>query len=295
MQKETEQYWAYFVCSVSPSCVSYESLPNLDKLHSIILLHSFPVHFAAIQINHDLYITGGTNLSSQDTLGKVVKYSLNPLTNLIKTTDQKSMHYNRLKHCLVNVGDKYLYAIGGYGDAGKLRVCEKFSIEKDHWKIVPSLNHARLSAISCVVQHYIYLIGGYTGKHGPNPKQYERLDICDEESGWTIQEITSGEDYVDSILGSGSFAISPFDILIFGGTSKAGPITGIRFNTTENVIEPLRTRQTEQLKRKYYLPYDDKFRNIAPFQFRKKIYVIGDCVGKKCCWSLKKKCWSWFD
>eukprot|EP00826_Nyctotherus_ovalis_P039709 TRINITY_DN3835_c0_g4_i1.p1 TRINITY_DN3835_c0_g4~~TRINITY_DN3835_c0_g4_i1.p1 ORF type:complete len:291 (-),score=69.72 TRINITY_DN3835_c0_g4_i1:156-1028(-) len=287
-----EQYWIYFKSrSVCPALV-FSLLPDLKTHYTfhVFNLPTFPVTIpsssASIQIHNALYVTGGQDYHDQQISSAIIVYSLNPADYSLQIASKPNMACRRMKHAIASIGNKYIYIVGGYGEH-KLSSCEKFVIGREKWVAVPSLNVARVSATACYVQHYIYVVGGCVSKRHWGQTYFERLDVNDEEIGWTLHTFKAGQDLIKGKIGTGALSYSPFDILIFGGAVNTPETINLRFDTVSFTVKSLN---------KYHgAPHDEKYRSAVGLRYKEKVYAITDCTNRKICWLLDEKYWTSID
>lgn len=257
------------------------------------------IHFSSIQIELDFYVIGGTQIGTGAPCNRNTKYSLNGKTKQIMTIELNPMKYSKIKHSMALYKNQFIYIMGGQSaspDKNIMTICEKYSIINNKWSVIPSLNYRRLGATACIIQHFIYIIGGYVkfkkdyskitktikkSYHLNYPQNIESLDLSDEEAGWKPVNINIGNELICNRLGSGSLIMSPFDILIFGGQSDA---SSIRYETVSNEIK--------KTPHKFCYPLDGKYRAILPFYYENLVLVTNDYSRKKSCWHLDKKYWA---
>ncbi len=273
-------YWGYFLNF--SNWIQFMPLPSLENAESFMLTQEIPLHFAAIQVRNSVYLTGGTCEFPSSVLAKAVEFRFDELAKSLSVHQLCKMRCPRFKHCVV-YSENYIYAMAGHGTNKKLRTCEKYSLIQDTWVPLPSLNYARLSASACALGHYVYISGGYMGNKAKTACVVERLDLGDEEAGWSPVQIWAGESLIRGRLGAGAFLMSPHDIQIFGGNTDLPESIGTRFDVIGGMVC--------SLHKKDYVPYDDKYRDISPLVHKRKVYVISDCMAKKCYWSLKHRWW----
>ena len=287
-----EKYWIYFESRCVRPALVFFLLPDLDKNYSFDIFDhiTFPISafpsLSAIQIHNDLYITGGQGYHNQVVNSDVFAFSLNPNDYTLRVVRKPDMKSKRMKHAIVNVEDKHLYVVGGYGE-NKLNSCERFTLRRNKWTPLPALNVPRVSPAAYYLLHYIYVIGGYVPKRYTNFTYFERLDVNDEEAGWSLHRLKEGNKLISRKAGSGTLAYSPYDILIFGGSANTYGTFNIKLNTIGF--------KATKLDAYHGVPYDDKYRSIVGYRHKEKVYIISECTNKRICWLLRDKYWGVID
>ena len=188
-----------------------------------------PCASAVTQIEDRIFISGGWN-PILDTVSEYIE-TTHTLVN------KKPMHYKRANLTTEVTSPKEFAAIGGYDGSICFPWCEIYSIEKNEWTKLPSLNIKRCQAASSLMNNrYLYIIGGY----GSN-NEIEMLDLS-EMKKWIIVQLTPNE--IEFAGSPKSFAISMDEILIFCGQNlKDAAIFDIKDKSVKKCAENLKMEQ----------------------------------------------------
>jgi len=213
------------------------------------LIPTFPVkHRAAVtQIGNRVFLTGGHN-PVVDTVHEFIasKKSLVPKT---------SMKHARYYHSTHVISSDVFVVLGGYNNEKRNAYCEEYSIYKNKWTALPSLNNARQGAGTLLLEKkYLYAIGGY----GSN-STIERLDII-RKNAWIPVNLASNELSID--YSPRAFLISGSEALILSG-NNTDEVVGI-YDINEGTIKK---SEMTTVKDYYY------FVNVCTFG--SYVYIIG--------------------
>jgi len=171
----------------------------------------------SVQISNAFYITGGFNAAKVEfSKASLVIYLSN--FESIKIERKTDMLIEKTMHKLVMLNMDIIFSLGGKSkDQKLLKMCEKYEIEKDEWKVAPPLNEGRIniSAIS-INSTFIYVFGGLKGSHSCT---IELLDTNLEKEGWKIIKLEGNENskVKESI---GCFQLDESKVMIFGGIEE---------------------------------------------------------------------------
>ena len=170
-------------------------------------------YFPSIIVRDSIFLCGGI---TPDGLCLRTTFTFDYIS--MEFVQRKSMIYGRCKHGLADVDNNIVYIIGGAKSKTNLKECSKYDLDMDKWIYVPPLTEEKcLSTCFSFRNRIIYVIGGL----GNNAREYcssiERLDIHNEDDGWSKVEFkTNGW--------SGRYAMNNCQLsdqyfLIFGGAN----------------------------------------------------------------------------
>jgi len=149
---------------------------------------------------------------------KLTKKTLSiDVENDYQEKNRMDMNVGRIYCTSSTVDYKNIHVLGGRDLHTHLSSCEKYSIEKDKWVMIKSLNTPRDCINSAVMDYrYIYAIEGRN--HAGFNRLVERLDTFDEEEGWEMFYV-----YPQTLLrtaksGCWCIQINSTELLIAGGT-----------------------------------------------------------------------------
>ena len=76
------------------------------------------------------------------------------------TLAETSLNHNRSHFALANLGDRFIFAIGGSSENSCMSSAERFDIENNIWEVLPALREARQGASACVHDGSVYVVCG---------------------------------------------------------------------------------------------------------------------------------------
>jgi len=168
-----------------------------------------------IFLNGLIYVIGGENDSKTTIAIDILNYK----RNVIMRADLNTGRYN---HAIEGLTNGWIYCCGGCAGREMLSSCEKYSVSKNKWLIIPSLQEAKQNISVCAFnQRSLYCIGGGLIGHESLFDTIEVLDLFTEDYGWQILNITKKDGRWRALECVGSAQINPYQIMIFGGW-KAG-------------------------------------------------------------------------
>ncbi len=178
--------------------------------------------YAAIQIGHLLYFTGGGEASAG--VPGIAYFSemrsidfqefIRPINNKLA-----SMKIPRAYHTFVALSPASLYVIGGKNSTGLLRACEEYSVELRKWTDKASLNEAKKQAsVTAFNNRYLYAFGGEFETPLKVSSMIECLD-CTQVTAtkWLVIKLSAGADLWHARSLAGCYTIGPDTILVWGG------------------------------------------------------------------------------
>ena len=187
------------------------------------------------------------------------------------------MSEGRSEFCLIAINQNELCAMGG---SRNIKTCEKYSISKDEWRELPSLNQGRCRHAACYfhLSEDIYIFGGGGVQ---KPLEIERLNISTipathkGEKGWEIVQL---KDKSHRIGGhSQSQVISPTEILIFGYDNL---VFDVQYKLT------LRRKQKPPNSTGYLTNY-----NVSSAIYKEKIYCFNDSKNEIIVYNINSRKW----
>jgi len=163
----------------------------------------------AIFIQNSIYLIGGKD-SSKETL----KIDILSYEGTIKIL--QNLNIGRYNHAIEKLSNNYIYCCGGFCGVNLLSSCEKYSISQNKWYIIPSLTEEKQNISLCTINnHYLYCFGGGEPGHVRVRSTVEKLDLLNEENGWSIVQIIG--DWLTPAECMGAAQISVNSVLLFGG------------------------------------------------------------------------------
>jgi len=163
-----------------------------------------------VVVNEIIYVIGGEN-DAKTTLAVDMRSYKREV--IIKA----NLNIGRYNHAVEGVRNEWIYCCGGCAGREMLAACEKYSIKDDKWLFIPKLNEAKQNITLCVTNNYaLFCIGGGLIGHETLYDTVEKLDLFDEEAGWTRINIGHDESF-KPIECIGSTQINPYQIMLFGG------------------------------------------------------------------------------
>eukprot|EP00826_Nyctotherus_ovalis_P046179 TRINITY_DN5188_c0_g2_i4.p1 TRINITY_DN5188_c0_g2~~TRINITY_DN5188_c0_g2_i4.p1 ORF type:complete len:495 (-),score=79.64 TRINITY_DN5188_c0_g2_i4:88-1497(-) len=202
------------------------------------------------QIGSRIFFTGG-----DDPVLNVVKEFIEDTQSVVT---KEPMKYAKCGHKAEPISSAEFVTIGGSDGNSSIAYCEKYSVAKNKWELLPSLNRARrFPATSFIKNKLLYAIGGIDSNN-----EIEMLEI-NEWQNWVTIKLASDKLEFDD--GPAAFPISPNEIMILCGNDTT---TTAIFNLTYNTVR----KCTPSAKRDSY--YENQvciFDNAA--------YIIGEDNG----------------
>jgi hypothetical protein len=157
---------------------------NTQQIAKVELPGPIPKEPTLTQLMNKLYLTGGG-----DYLRNTLEY--NESTNQL--TKKADMRIGKKWHASVVLNSKEFAVLGGYNETFKhLTKCDRYNVENDTWKKLPSMNEKKQSMAACLFQSKeIYVFGGFNGKRlnmiekliiNPLAEKWVTIRTPDEES-----------------------------------------------------------------------------------------------------------------
>eukprot|EP00826_Nyctotherus_ovalis_P048975 TRINITY_DN5840_c0_g3_i1.p1 TRINITY_DN5840_c0_g3~~TRINITY_DN5840_c0_g3_i1.p1 ORF type:complete len:518 (+),score=95.50 TRINITY_DN5840_c0_g3_i1:59-1555(+) len=214
---------------------------------------ALPFRFAAIEVNGNIYLSGGDDRSQYFRslyFYDEVRGGLIPM---------EEMQVARSRHALVEVNNQ-MYAVGGENESGIIRNCEVYDMKANSWRAAPSLIEPRCAHAACYGSGKIYAIGGCGECYLDS---IEVLNIG--QKAWTqikVREV--------NIQFAGAILKEPGEIMIFGGYKENEILSKATFT-----FDP-KTRKIEKGKA---LKEADAFIASEIKAVDKKVYAFGYTKG----------------
>ena len=203
-----------------------------------------PIDSASIYICSRYFLSGGRNENPKELSQFYINNTYEFDFESISFVSKAPMHIEKRNHLLAGVeGSRTFYVLGGYNQKlGYLSVCEKYSMDEDNWKLMPSLREPRQDPTPCIVDsRYIYLFGGavYINNSWSYPLTIEFFDTFNEINEWNKVSYTFDATWSGRIH-LGAAQINDNKILLFGGYNKAGQNDDcFEYNILEKTIVPV--------------------------------------------------------
>ncbi len=222
--------------------------------------HKFVDCSEGVVIGGVIYIVGGEN----DSKATVALDMRNYKREVIKKADLNVGRYN---HAVEAVDGKYIYCCGGCAGREMLGSCEKYSITADRWYVIPSLKEIKQNVTLCASGNSeLFCFGGGLIGHESLFATVEKLDLRDEDAGWTVLNVGHNNQWrpLECI---GSVMLNPYEILLFGGWKPNRDESGKCFiySTVQNDI----VMQKTKLRGKTGFYYA-----LRPVNDHKKVYAM---------------------
>ena len=243
-----------------------------------------PIESSSVYFLNRYFICGGRNEDqkcSKDTFEFIFDSS-----SFIKHSPMKKEKRN---HSLISIKHfASFYSLGGYNaESGYLRACEKYSLKKNTWRLIPSLKEARQDITPCLINtRFIYVIGGALyNKSWIYPMSIEYFDALNEEGEWEKIVYRYCSDWSGRVyIGAAQVGNK---ILIFGGKNESGQTdTCFEYDLTNNTI----TLAADCFK----LPKEASFihRNGGIFVSDSYVHAIGAKSFNLFSYSIKEHKWT---
>jgi len=240
-----------YVYGLCYKIAEYKKLCKYDIINKKLIPTSIVTYGCTItQIGNKVFFSGGDE-PIVNTLNEFIEDTQNIVV-------KEPMKYAKFGHKAEPISSIDFVTVGGSDGNSSIAYCEKYSIPKNKWVQLPSLNRARrFPATSFLKNRFLYAIGGIDSNN-----EIEMLDI-NEWRNWAT--IRLDRDKLEFDDGPAAFPISSNEIIILCGNDTTA--TAI-FNTSRNTIR----RWTSSAKSDSY--YENQvciFNNIA--------YIIGEDNG----------------
>eukprot|EP01022_Parablepharisma_sp_SALTPOND_P001904 TRINITY_DN1078_c0_g1_i1.p2 TRINITY_DN1078_c0_g1~~TRINITY_DN1078_c0_g1_i1.p2 ORF type:complete len:635 (+),score=52.23 TRINITY_DN1078_c0_g1_i1:9499-11403(+) len=141
----------------------------------------------------------------------------------IKITKKAKLLVNRRDFKMITMYNAYIYVIGGQRENRAMGKCEKYSVAKNVWNPIPSLNNPRYQHSAFSFNHYIYVFGG-NARDRVTINVFEKFDILDESAGWKVITVDIGLEPVASLnlFNTAVVQKSPYSCIMCGGRDFSG-------------------------------------------------------------------------
>ncbi len=222
--------------------------------------HKFVDCSEGVVVGGVIYIVGGENDSKATVAIDICNYRR-------EVTRKAELNVGRYNHAVEAVDERLIYCCGGCAGRDMLNHCEKYSVEKDRWVVIPRLNEAKqnitLCALGCAA---LFCFGGGLIGHESLFATAERLDLRDEEAGWQLLNVSPASHW-RPLECVGSVQLNPYEILLFGGWKPNRDESGKCFiyNSVQNEV----TMQRAKLLGKTGFYYA-----LRPHNDNKKVYAM---------------------
>ena len=175
-----------------------------DQMSKTIDVDINIVHPELIEVNGKIYFVGNYGYSPET-------YEIEISTSILR--ERASLkHPKYMTHLVHWFG--MIYSVGMWKSQAE-KYCEKFSIEKNEWYDVPSLNSPKYYTGGCLfADRYIYVFGGDNGWR--DVEDVEILDCEHEINGWVLEHIALKGGW-RCLNSPGAVQIDADRILVFGG------------------------------------------------------------------------------
>ncbi|AGY97922.1 CPXV215 protein [Cowpox virus] len=142
----------YNVCN---PCILVYNINTME--YSVIsTIPNHIINYASVIVDNEIIIAGGYNFNNPS-LNKVYKINIENKIHV----ELPPMIKNRCRFSLAVIDDT-IYAIGGQNGTNVERTIECYTMGDDKWKMLPDMPIALSSYGMCVLDQYIYIIGGRT-------------------------------------------------------------------------------------------------------------------------------------
>jgi len=182
---------------------------RIKKTETIDLHYKKPGGCDDLILKDQYFIIGGGFFSNE-----VIAF---PLPGLSPAQIKCPLNNGRVFSTSIGIKNQYIITIGGRVDGGlSTNSCEKYILNENKWKNFISLNIPReVASLGFFNERYIYVCEGRSNWNFINT--FEKCDLLDLESGWTLLDPSSKTLRVPR---GGAFCaqINNQDILIAGGT-----------------------------------------------------------------------------
>ena len=177
--------------------------PITKAKKNITLSKNINTYADSISVGNRIYIIGGYSPTSNEM--NEVDFKNNSLIQ------KKSMLTPKCLHTLCSAND-YIYSVGGYNNAS-ISDCEKYSISKDNWKALPTLQTARrLCAAFTFNDTLLYCLYGYN-ESNTNLDSMEMMSVA-EYGKWEYVNVSN---MYSPRWGVHGIQISDNEAIVFGG------------------------------------------------------------------------------
>eukprot|EP00826_Nyctotherus_ovalis_P032549 TRINITY_DN2622_c0_g1_i1.p1 TRINITY_DN2622_c0_g1~~TRINITY_DN2622_c0_g1_i1.p1 ORF type:complete len:360 (-),score=19.01 TRINITY_DN2622_c0_g1_i1:125-1204(-) len=200
------------------------------------------------QINYRIFISGG-----DDPIVNTVNEFIENSQTLVS---KMPMHYAKCEHTTQTILPNVFVAIGGCDGNDFVTHCEEYSISKNEWTLIPSLNEKRCNAATFLLKNrYLYAIGGYSSEN-----TIEMLDIT-QKKAWTLVNLVSNELSIND--SPAAFLISSREALILCG-----------YGTNDVEIYDIKAGT---IKKTIPISVEDSFYNQNICMMGSSMYIISYC------------------
>ncbi|XP_054160938.1 uncharacterized protein LOC128958993 [Oppia nitens] len=169
---------------------TYDTLTNIWK--SVSSMNIIRNDFGSAIINNTIYVCGGEN----DKYLKSCEYYSSNIDKWFSTTPMIS---ERSGFELISIGDRFMYAIGGYNGKDLMNSMEMFDINTKQWTPKANMQSSRYSFGSALFMGKIYVCGGLGTSdenscetYDPQTNQWTPIGIVylDEDDGFSCNYYT---------------------------------------------------------------------------------------------------------
>ena len=225
MKKEEE--WLHFCDDAKSKFFAICNIENTKEIitRKFLVPYETIYFFDTVQIGNTIYFTGGglpsTDYSPEQYFQTMIKFTIKPEMDTV-VTKLTNMCVARANHAMVALTPNTLYVVGGTNISGNLHSCEQFTIDKNKWRVVASLNENKKWISLCTfAKRYLYAFGGVLNEKDNVSDKIECFDTADHTKGtWKIIDIVTGKPLWKKQFFSGSLELNSNSIIIFGGIVK---------------------------------------------------------------------------
>ena len=166
---------------------------------------------------------------------------------IIEQKELRDPNQRRYNTSLCNLDNRYVFAIGGYGDAEEQQMCldslEYYNIQQNKWQNGPKLNTPRAYSSSCSTgNNFIYTFCGYnyTDSSLDTIEKVDANGVISKTQGVQWQLITLASDMKITARYNALVAqFSRAEIVILGGYNFSNLEDGYLMDTTNDQVEKL--------------------------------------------------------
>eukprot|EP00826_Nyctotherus_ovalis_P055297 TRINITY_DN7330_c0_g1_i1.p1 TRINITY_DN7330_c0_g1~~TRINITY_DN7330_c0_g1_i1.p1 ORF type:complete len:476 (+),score=119.67 TRINITY_DN7330_c0_g1_i1:110-1537(+) len=209
---------------------------------------SIPIDSASVYVCGRYFLSGGRSENAKELSQFYINSTYEFEFESVSFVSKAPMHIEKRNHLLAGIeGQRTFYAFGGYNQKlGYLSACEKYSMDDNAWRLMPSLREARQDPTPCIVDsRFIYLFGGavYADNAWTYPMTVEFFDTFDETKEWNKIVYTYDAGWTGRIH-LGAAQISENRVLLFGGYNKGGQNEAcFEYNILEKTILPVEDKK----------------------------------------------------
>ncbi len=146
---------------------------------------------SCVFVDNSLYVLGSSRnaqRAAESSGCDVIRYVFSHTGDFLFSYALAPMQCKRSRPGVAAVGGRWIYVAGGGCNAGTYTACEKLNLVAETWHCAPTLLGVR-RRVRCVCfnERFLYAIG----TEGASVLSIERLDLMEEESGWSAVRKTT--------------------------------------------------------------------------------------------------------